>query len=138
MGPTPPEHHIPDGPLVTGDWLQGNLDNPRVRVVDVRGRHPSSSLPHAKHAEYARGHIPGAVFVDWEHDFVNAEDPVPVQIADQDVFAARASELGIGDGDLVVSYDRLLRHLRRAHGVGVSLLRRRVQGARRRLGHLAG
>ena len=105
MGPTPPEVHLPDGPLVTGDWLQANLDNPQVRVLDVRGRHPSSSLPHAKHAEYTAGHIPGAVFIDWEHDFVNTEDPVPVQIANPAEFAARAGELGIGGGDLVVSYD---------------------------------
>jgi len=104
MGPTP-ELDLPFGPLATGDWLQDHLGHPRVRVLDVRGRHPSSSLPHAKRAEYALGHIPGAVFVDWEHDFVNADDPVPVQIAHQDEFAARAGELGVGEGDLVVTYD---------------------------------
>jgi thiosulfate/3-mercaptopyruvate sulfurtransferase len=105
MGPTPPELHLPDGPLVTGEWLAANLDNPRVRVLDVRGRHPSSSLPHAKQAEYESGHIPGAAFVDWERDFIDPEDPVPVQVASPGDFAARAGELGIGDGDLVVSYD---------------------------------
>ena len=105
MGSTPAELHVPDGPLVTGDWLEENLDNPRVRVLDVRGRHPSSPLPHAKRAEYAVGHVPGAAFVDWEHDFVNSEDPVPVQLAGDDAFAARASELGVGDRDLVVTYD---------------------------------
>jgi len=105
MGSTPAELHVPDGPLVTGDWLEENLDNPPVRVLDVRGRHPSSPLPHAKRAEYAVGHVPGAAFVDWEHDFVNSEDPVPVQLAGDDAFAARASELGVGDRDLVVTYD---------------------------------
>ena len=106
MGPAPPEQlQTPDGPLVTGDWLQANLTNPRVRVLDVRGRHPSSPLPHAKRSEYLTGHIPGAVFVDWERDFVDAEDPVPVQVAGADAFAGLAGELGIGDGDLVVSYD---------------------------------
>jgi len=105
MTSTPPELQIPDGPLVVGDWLQANLGNPRVRVLDVRGRHPSSPLPHAKRAEYAAGHIPGAVFVDWERDFIDSEDPVPVQIANPDGFAARASAFGIGDGDLVVTYD---------------------------------
>jgi thiosulfate/3-mercaptopyruvate sulfurtransferase len=78
---------------------------PRLRVLDVRGRHPSSSLPHAKHAEYAQGHIPGAVFVDWEHDFIAVDDPVPLQVAAPENFARRAGELGIGDGDLVVTYD---------------------------------
>jgi len=106
MTPTAPEQiQTPDGPLVTGDWLQANLTHPRVRVLDVRGRHPSSPLPHAKRTEYALGHIPGAVFVDWEHDFVDRDDPVPVQVAGVDAFAARAGELGVGDGDLVVAYD---------------------------------
>jgi thiosulfate/3-mercaptopyruvate sulfurtransferase len=104
MGPTP-ELDLPYGPLVTADWLQGHLDHPRLRVLDVRGRHPSSPLPHAKRAEYARGHIPGATFVDWEHDFVDPDDPVPVQVARPQEFAARAGELGIGEDDLVVTYD---------------------------------
>ncbi|HUO73033.1 MAG TPA: sulfurtransferase [Solirubrobacteraceae bacterium] len=105
MEPILPELPVPDGPLVTADWLQDNLDDPRVRVLDVRGRHPSSTLPHAKHAEYAAGHIPGAVFVDWEHDFIDADDPVPVQIARADAFAARAGELGVTERDLIVTYD---------------------------------
>ena len=105
MGPRLSELKAPAGPLVGADWLQENLDDPRLRVLDVRGRHPSSALPHAKHAEYAAGHIPGAVFVDWEHDFVDADDPVPVQIAAADAFAARAGELGVSDQDLIVTYD---------------------------------
>ena len=105
MSATPPYLETPDGPLVTGEWLQSNLDDPRIRVLDVRGRHPSSALPHAKRAEYGAAHIPGAVFVDWERDFVDADDPVPVQLADARSFAARAGELGIGDQDLVVTYD---------------------------------
>jgi thiosulfate/3-mercaptopyruvate sulfurtransferase len=96
---------IPDGPLVTADWLERHLAHPRPRVLDVRGRHPSSTLPHAKYAEYVAEHIPGAGFIDWEHDFVDTDDPVPVQIARIGAFAARASELGVGDEDLIVTYD---------------------------------
>jgi len=106
MGPTSSaELQAPDGPLVTGDWLQEHLGSPGVRVIDVRGRHPSSPLPHAKRNEYATGHIPGAVFVDWEHDFIDGDDPVPVQLAGAEAFGRRAGELGVGDGDLVVTYD---------------------------------
>jgi thiosulfate/3-mercaptopyruvate sulfurtransferase len=100
-----PVLEVPDGPLVTAEWLEGHIEHPRVRILDVRGRHPSSALPHAKHAEYTIEHIPGAVFVDWENDFVNADDPVPVQLAGIEAFAERAGALGIGDGDLVVTYD---------------------------------
>ncbi len=105
MGPPSPEFEPRDGPLVTGGWLHEHLDDAGVRVLDVRGRHPSSSLPHAKRAEYADGHIPGAAFVDWEHDFIDTADPVPVQVAGAQTFAERAAELGVGDGDLVVTYD---------------------------------
>ncbi len=106
MGATPPDQvRELDGPLVRGDWLRANLEDPGVRVLDVRGRHPSSQLPHAKRAEYEAGHIPGSVFVDWEHDFVDLDDPVPVQLAGAEGFGRRAGALGIGDGDLVVTYD---------------------------------
>ena len=93
------------GPLVSGAWLEENLTDANVRVLDVRGRHPSSPLPHAKRVEYEMGHIPSAVFVDWEHDFVDAHDPVPIQVADPEAFGARAGELGVSSGDLVVTYD---------------------------------
>ena len=138
MEPASPELEPPVGPLVSADWLQANLNNPRVRVLDVRGRHPSSSLPHAKRAEYAAGHIPGAVFVDWEHDFVDPDDPVPVQIAGAEAFAARAGRARCRRRRPRCHLRRLLRHLRRPRGVGVSLLRRRGAGARRRLEHLGG
>ena len=101
----PPDLQLPEGPLVTADWLERYVEHPNVRVLDVRGRHPSSALPHAKTAEYSAGHIPGAMFVDWEHDFIDVGDPVPVQVAHAGAFAARAGELGIGDDDLVVTYD---------------------------------
>jgi thiosulfate/3-mercaptopyruvate sulfurtransferase len=99
------ELEIPPGPLVGSEWLQVNLDRPRIRVLDARGRHPSSSLAHAKSAEYAESHVLGAIFVDWEHDFVDTADPVPYQIASAAAFADRAAALGIEDGDLIVTYD---------------------------------
>jgi thiosulfate/3-mercaptopyruvate sulfurtransferase len=100
--------HIPagfEGPLVDAETLQGALADARVRVLDVRGRHPSSPLPHAKRAEFGHAHIPGAQFVDWEHDFVDTHDPVPVQLADAERFAVRAGELGINEQNVVVAYD---------------------------------
>jgi thiosulfate/3-mercaptopyruvate sulfurtransferase len=95
----------PSGPLVTSSWVEANLDQPALRILDVRGRHPSSPLAHAKCAEYQDSHIPGAIFVDWEHDFVDVSDPTPYQVASPDAFAARAAELGISNDDLIVTYD---------------------------------
>ncbi len=94
-----------EGPLVSTEWLNDNLGHSRLRVLDVRGRHPSSPLPHAKRIEHEQEHIPGAVFVDWEHDFIDTDDPIPVQVAGAAQFAERAGELGVADGDIVVTYD---------------------------------
>jgi thiosulfate/3-mercaptopyruvate sulfurtransferase len=99
------ELSTPSGPLMSGAWLEEHLDAPGVRVLDCRGRHPSSALAHAKRAEYATSHLPAAIFVDWEHDFVDVDDPVPYQLASAKAFAERAGALGIGDGDVVVTYD---------------------------------
>ena len=105
MGPIKTGLDAGPGPLVTAEWLERHLEQPGLRVLDVRGRHPSSALPHAKRAEYGTDHVPGAIFVDWERDFVDAGEPVPVQVAPAQQFAQRAEELGIGDGDMVVTYD---------------------------------
>lgn len=94
-----------DGPLVSAPALERELGHTPLQVLDVRGRHASSALPHAKRREYRQGHIPGAVFIDWERDFVALDDPVPLQLADAASFAQQASELGIGDGDTIVTYD---------------------------------
>ncbi|MBN8934072.1 MAG: sulfurtransferase, partial [Rhizobium pusense] len=47
--------------LVTADWLQNNLDNPKVRVFEVS---VDSGI-------YERGHIPGATNLNWHTDLVD-------------------------------------------------------------------
>jgi thiosulfate/3-mercaptopyruvate sulfurtransferase len=103
----PPEGAV----LASTAWLEANLalaGTEELCIVDIRGvvRPPGSSpryLP--KRDEYAQGHIPGAVFVDWTRDIVDPGDPVPVQIAPPEPFASAMAALGIGDGTLVVAYD---------------------------------
>jgi thiosulfate/3-mercaptopyruvate sulfurtransferase len=93
---------------VSTDWLAGHLGDPSVRVVDVRGKVlPPGTKPRyqAKRSDYDASHIPGAVFVDWTQDIVDPADPVPMQVAGPVPFAAKMSELGIGDETLVVAYD---------------------------------
>ncbi len=104
MQRTPPIT-APASPLVDGDWLEAHLGHPRLRVLDARGRHPSSALPHAKRAEYERAHVPGAVFVDWTRDFVHRDHPVPFQLAEPEDFALDAGALGISGDEIVVTYD---------------------------------
>lgn len=49
--------------LVDADWLQKNLDNPKVRVFEVS----------VDTGVYERGHIPGALNINWHRDLVDKE-----------------------------------------------------------------
>ncbi|MFI5614813.1 sulfurtransferase [Amycolatopsis sp. NPDC051903] len=100
--------------LVTTQWLAEHLTDPHVRIVDIRGWVPPlpgegeqpAGLGYVSSAdEYARGHVPGAVFVDWTRDIVDPDDAVPVQVAPPQRFAEAMARLGIGDEHLVVAYD---------------------------------
>lgn len=86
--------------LASVDWVAENLHRSGVRVVDCRWR-ADGSAPEL----FASGHIPGAVFVDWATDLVEASDPTPLQLAGPEQFAATMSRAGIGDGMTVVLYD---------------------------------
>jgi len=88
--------------LVSTGWLAARLDDPGVRVVDVRGKVlPPGSKPRylAKRSDYETAHVPGAAFVDWTVDIVDLADAVPMQIAPPDAFASAMTALGIGDDD---------------------------------------
>lgn len=100
---------LPDGPLVSTAWLAEHLGDPQVRVVDMRGKvlPPTDPKPHyfARPEDYAAGHIPGAVYIDWTRDIVDLDDPVPAQVAPPAKIAALFGGLGIGDDTIVVAYD---------------------------------
>jgi thiosulfate/3-mercaptopyruvate sulfurtransferase len=102
--------------VVSTEWLAAHLGDgnaPRdapgdLCVVDIRGRVlPPGSKPRylPKREDYDAAHVPGAVFVDWTRDIVDAKGPIPVQIATPAAFADSMSKLGIGDDTLVVAYD---------------------------------
>jgi len=101
--------------IVTTDWLADHLNDPKVRVVDIRGSVTTRVLePGVEEATY-RGaldaylaaHIPGAVFVDWTLDIIDPEDPVPAQIASPERFAECMAERGIGDDTHVIAVDHM-------------------------------
>ncbi len=100
-------------PLATTDWLVQHLDDPDIRVVDIRGYVKKTDLGDgrqkadylAAREEYDESHVPGAVYVDWTSDITDPEGPVPAQIAPPERFAAFIGRLGIGDGTHVIVYD---------------------------------
>jgi len=89
--------------LVRAHDLPALLGQPDVRFVDVRWR---LGDPSAGPTAYARGHIPGAVFVDMDRDLAappgaRGRHPFPTPEA----FAEVMARLGIGDATRVVAYD---------------------------------
>ncbi len=101
--------------LVSTEWLKAHLDDPAVRVVDIRGYVVTRPLePGVEHAdyrgareEYLAAHIPGAVYIDWTRDIVDLDDPIPAQIASPERFADAMTERGIGDQTHVVAVDHV-------------------------------
>lgn len=99
--------------LVSCEWLHDHLGESDLVVIDIRGyvrtqdqgggRQVSSYDPAPD--EYAQGHIPGAVYVDWTRDIVDTQSPVKAQIAPPDVFAEAMGNRGIGDATRVVVAD---------------------------------
>jgi thiosulfate/3-mercaptopyruvate sulfurtransferase len=101
---------IADSPLVTTTWLAGHLNEPDVRVIDVRwqsryenGRGISSD----DYDGYLSGHIPGAVFAGMISELSDPKHPVPDMLAPPERFAAAMSRLGVGPETLVVAYDSM-------------------------------
>lgn len=89
-------------PLVTTDWLADNLEQPSLRIADVRWY---LDEPSRGNLAYREGHIPGAVYVHLENDLSGVEGggrhplPAPSQ------FAVTMGRLGFGSDDTVVAYD---------------------------------
>jgi thiosulfate/3-mercaptopyruvate sulfurtransferase len=95
--------------LVSTAWLADHLDDPTVRVVDIRGHVlPASEPPphYFNHYEdYLRAHIPGAAFVDWVHEITDPADPNHARIAPPERYAAVMARIGVTDETHVIAYD---------------------------------
>lgn len=86
--------------LASPDWLAEHLSRPGTRVVDCRYRVDGTGRQ-----VHAAGHIPGAIHLDWAHELIDTEDPLPFQLAGPDEFAAAMSGAGVGDGATAILYD---------------------------------
>lgn len=92
----------PGSPLVSTTWLAERLDAPDVVVVDATYHLPN--LNRDARAEYAREHIPGAMFFDIDA-IADRHTDLPHMLPPPEEFAAAMKALGIGDNMRVVAYD---------------------------------
>lgn len=93
--------------LVTTQWLAGELSAPDLRILDATWFLPAEGRDAA--AEFAAGHIPGAVFFDI-NAIADQSSPLPTMLPSPEQFAAQIGALGVATGDRVVLYDNAPHH----------------------------
>ena len=92
------------GLLVGAEELAAHAGDPGWRIFDCR--HDLTNVDYGTRA-YAKGHIPGALFMHLDKDLsgaktgLNGRHPLP----DPQVFAAKLSACGVGPDTQVVAYD---------------------------------
>jgi thiosulfate/3-mercaptopyruvate sulfurtransferase len=89
-------------PLVSTDWLEQNLHQQGLVVVDGSWYLPAMNRDGA--AEFLEGHIPGAVYFDID-DISDHSTDLPHTMPSAAYFAQKVGALGISDTNHVVVYD---------------------------------
>jgi thiosulfate/3-mercaptopyruvate sulfurtransferase len=93
-------------PFVDAAWVAARRDDPRVRFVDTRSTPHGATVPGPSGREqYAAGHLPGAVYLDYAEDIHDLATPYAARVAPPQRFADVLGALGIGDETFVVAYD---------------------------------
>jgi thiosulfate/3-mercaptopyruvate sulfurtransferase len=77
--------------LVDADWLAAHLNDPNVRIVDLRTR------------TYGDGHIPGAVWLD--NNAIRVANRPPTFLPTPAEFEELMASMGISNSTRVVAYD---------------------------------
>lgn len=88
--------------LISPEELAARIDDPDLRVVDVRWY---LGKPGAGRAAYEAGHLPSAIHLDVDGDLAATGGPGRHPLPEPGPFAGRLGRAGIGDDDLVVAYD---------------------------------
>ena len=77
--------------MVSTDWVLENINNPKIRIVEVN----------EDVLLYDTGHIPNAVKIDWHTDL---NDPIKRDYINEEQFEKLCSEKGIANDTIVVFY----------------------------------
>jgi thiosulfate/3-mercaptopyruvate sulfurtransferase len=95
-----------DDVFVDFHWLIDRIDDPRLRIVDARNIPHGAivSMPSGPE-QYASGHLPGAIYLDYAHELADPATPYATRVAPGELFAHALGAKGIGDDSIVVAYD---------------------------------
>jgi len=89
--------------LVTADWIEDHLDEFQSdddghRLVEINN---PTVTDESEYTPYDEGHIPGAVYLDWEQDM---SDETERDIASKEKFEQVNSRVGVSEDSTVVVY----------------------------------
>ena len=96
--------------LVSTEWLSNHLEDENVRVFETTvflHRGEGSVRAESGRAEYEKGHIPGAGFLDLQADFSDNDKPYRFMMPSAEAFGESAGRHGISESSTLVLYDRL-------------------------------
>ncbi len=88
--------------VVSAYWLEQRLADSSVKILDAAWYLPAQKRD--PKAEYAAGHIPGAVFYD-QDAIADTASGLPHTIPSPESFAESVGKLGISETDTIVVYD---------------------------------
>ncbi|MGH8631417.1 MAG: sulfurtransferase, partial [Burkholderiales bacterium] len=95
--------------LASTAWLAARLADPQVRVIDCTTHLPPTPdflrydvVPGRE--DFERGHIPGAAFLDIEHEVSRPHPKLHFMLPAPETFAEAMSRLGVSDHTFVVCY----------------------------------
>src|ERR1700712_5193621 len=91
------------GPLVTTEFLAGELGNPALLVFDATKYLPNE--PKDGHAEFLRAHIPGARYFDIDQ-IADTETDLPHMVPTPGRFARLMAAMGVSNTSRIVFYDQ--------------------------------
>ena len=91
------------GPLVTTDWLAGELGKPGLAVFDATKYLPNEDKDGK--AEFLKAHIPGARYFDID-EVADTDTDLPHMVPTPGRFAKLMAAMGVGNATRIVFYDQ--------------------------------
>jgi thiosulfate/3-mercaptopyruvate sulfurtransferase len=91
------------GPLVTTEWLAGELGKPDLVVFDATKYLPNE--PKDGHAEFLRAHVPGARYFDIDQ-IADTDTDLPHMVPTPGRFGRLMAALGVSNTSRIVFYDQ--------------------------------
>ncbi|MEP1096001.1 MAG: rhodanese-like domain-containing protein [Cyclobacteriaceae bacterium] len=91
-------------PTVSIEWLEANLDNPNLVILDVSLPRPMAKV---EDNPFAKIQIPGARFFDIDNAFSDASLDLPHMMPSEEDFTQAARKLGLNADSKIIVYDNL-------------------------------